>query len=103
MTGEYLNNRKNQSLDGAAESENELIDALVEFSSNVLFLANHEGLISPPRTKGLFISGAENIGRSLFGDDLIDNSFTTRSLYGGTPNVPEAKHLQYVLSCSRFS
>lgn len=96
MTGEYLNNRKNQSLDGAAESENELIDALVEFSSNVLFLANHEGLISPPRTKGLFISGAENIGRSLFGDDLIDNSFTTRSLYGGTPNVPEAKHLQYV-------
>lgn len=96
MTGEYLNHRNAQSSDGATESEKELFDALVEFSSNVLFLANHEGLISPPRTKGLFIAGAENIGRSLFGDELIDNLFTTRSLYAGTPNVPEAKRLQYV-------
>lgn len=59
----------------ADQVEHELIDVLVEFSSKVLFLANHEGLASPPGTAGLLMGGAEKLTRGIFGDELTDLSF----------------------------
>ncbi|HMS84515.1 MAG TPA: hypothetical protein PKD12_12755 [Nitrospira sp.] len=56
------------------DAEHELIDALVEFASKVLFLANHEGLLSPPDTPGLILGGAEKLNRGLFGDFITDRS-----------------------------
>ncbi|MBV6471566.1 hypothetical protein FBQ96_11505 [Nitrospirales bacterium NOB] len=53
-------------------AEHRLIDALVAFASKVLFLANHEGLASPPGTPGLLLGGAEKLNRGLFGDFLTD-------------------------------
>lgn len=56
------------------DAEHRLIDALVEFAAKVLFLANHEGLLSPPETPGLILGGAEKLNRGLFGDFITDHS-----------------------------
>jgi len=67
-----------EDLDGSRKSlldaEHELVDALVEFASKVLFLANHEGLLSPPETPGLILGGAEKFTRGILGDFVTDHS-----------------------------
>ena len=63
---------------GSAEKENEkkLLDVLVEFAQKVLFLANHEGLASPPGTPGLITGGIEKLNRGLFGDYVTDGRWS---------------------------
>lgn len=72
-----------------------LLDALVEFAQKVLFLANHEGLASPPATSGLILGGAEKLTRGLFGDAAV-GSASKQSFLLGTSRVPEIRKQQYV-------
>lgn len=73
-------------------AEHQLIDTLVEFASKVLFLANHEGLASPPGTPGLILGGAEKLNRGLLGDFLTDYS-----MYGLlNSGLAEDRKRQYV-------
>jgi hypothetical protein len=78
--------------DEKRQAEHRLIDALVEFSAKVLFLANHEGLASPPGTPGLLLGGAEKLNRGLFGDFLTDHSMY--ALFNS--ELAETKKQQYV-------
>ena len=71
LTEKYLlshDRRVNEAQDD--EDEARLLDALVEFAQKVLFLANHEKLVSPSRTKGLFWGVGEYLSRGLFSDHL---------------------------------
>lgn len=72
-----------------------LLNALVEFAQKMLFLANHEGLASPPETSGLILGGAEKLTRGLFGDAAVGGA-SKRSFFLGTSRVPEARKQQYV-------
>jgi len=72
-----------------------LLDAVVEFAQKVLFLANHEGLASPPETSGLILGGAEKLTRGLFGDAAVGGT-SKKSFILGTARVPEARKQQYV-------
>lgn len=72
-----------------------LLDALVEFAQKMLFLANHEGLVSPPETSGLILGGAEKLTRGLFGDAAVGGA-SKQSFVLGTSRVPEARKQQYV-------
>ena len=74
------------------QAEHRLIDALVEFATKVLFLANHEGLASPPGTPGLILGGVEKLSRGLMGDFLTDKSMYTFFNSG----LAETKKQQYV-------
>lgn len=95
LTENYLKSHERAADDVENIDERKLLDALVEFAQKVLFLANHEGLASPPGTKGLLLGGLENIWRGLFGDRLVDSSIES-PLIIGKPNVPETKKVQYV-------
>lgn len=55
--------------------QKQLLESLVEFAQKILFLANHEGLSSPPGTSGLILGGAEKFTRGLLGDSITDHSF----------------------------
>lgn len=69
-----------------------LLDALVEFAEKVRFLANHEGLVSPPPTSGLILGGAEKFTRGLLGDRITDHS-----IYGVLGlGLAETKQQRYV-------
>ena len=72
-----------------------LLDALVEFAQKMLFLANHESLVSPPETSGLILGGAEKLTRGLFGDAAVGGA-SKQSFVLGTSRVPEARKQQYV-------
>ncbi|CUS35406.1 exported hypothetical protein [Candidatus Nitrospira nitrosa] len=70
------------------KDETKLLEALVEFAQKILFLANHEELVSPPSTNGLLLGGAEYLARGLLGDKLIDLAYTK--------TLPEYRNRSYV-------
>ncbi|MBX3334503.1 MAG: hypothetical protein KF876_10275, partial [Nitrospira sp.] len=72
LTEAFLKSHNGNTDMGDSHEEKKLLDALVEFAQKLLFLANHEGLSSPPGTSGLILGGAEKINRGLFGDSLTD-------------------------------
>ena len=72
LTETFLKSHNGNKDVGNSHDEKKLLDALVEFAQKLLFLANHEGLSSPPGTSGLILGGAEKINRGLFGDSLTD-------------------------------
>ncbi|CAE6785704.1 MAG: hypothetical protein H8K06_06150 [Nitrospira sp.] len=92
LTEAFLKSHNGNTHAGDSHEEEKLLDALVEFAQKLLFLANHEGLSSPPGTSGLILGGAEKINRGLFGDSLTD-----AGLYGifGS-GLAENRKQQYV-------
>lgn len=92
LTEAFLKSHDGNTDTGDSHDEKKLLDALVEFAQKLLFLANHEGLSSPPGTSGLILGGAEKINRGLFGDSLTD-----AGLYGifGS-GLAENRKQQYV-------
>lgn len=73
-----------------------LTDALVEFAQKVLFLANHDWLVSPPRSGGLILGGGESLLRGLFGDTPAD-WLSRNNLFGiGTSRVPQEEERAYL-------
>jgi len=76
------------------DEQNRLLDSLVEFAQKLLFLANHDGLASPPGTGGLVLGGGKNILRGLFGDDAI-GGYQKNSLIGKS-RAPQALTDRYV-------
>lgn len=50
------------------KQEHELLDGLIEFAQKILFLANHDTLISPDPSPGLIRGGINQINRGLFGN-----------------------------------
>lgn len=92
LTEAFLKSHNGNTDTGGSHDEKKLLDALVEFAQKLLFLANHEGLSSPPGTSGLILGGAEKINRGLFGDSLTD-----AGLYGifGS-GLAENRKQQYV-------
>ncbi|MEQ1720395.1 MAG: hypothetical protein ABL887_04700 [Nitrosomonas sp.] len=74
--------------------DHEDIDALVEFAQQVLFLANHDGLLARPSTPGLITGGLTDLNRILFGDALTDYKYSPYRLF--QDDVFEAKQIQYV-------
>jgi hypothetical protein len=92
LTEAFLKSHNGNADTEDSHEEKKLLDALVEFAQKLLFLANHEGLSSPPGTSGLILGGAEKINRGLFGDSLTD-----AGLYGifGS-GLAENRKQQYV-------
>ncbi|MBK9945901.1 MAG: hypothetical protein IPP12_01770 [Nitrospira sp.] len=74
--------------------QRKLTDALIGFAQKVLFLANHDWLVSPPRSGGLILGGGERLVRGLFGDDVAD-SLSTQS-YIGPSRVPQEEERAYL-------
>ncbi len=74
--------------------DHEDIDALVEFAQQVLFLANHDGLLARPSTPGLITGGLTDLNRILFGDALTDYKYSPYRLFQN--DVFESKQIQYV-------
>jgi len=79
--------------DTERKAENKLLDALVEFAQKILFLANHEGLSSPPETPGLVTGGTGKISRGLFGD-MVTDRVSPFMLF--PENLSQGKRNQYV-------
>ena len=93
LTENYLKSHDSIAGDAETKDETRLLDALVEFAQKVLFLANHEGLASPPGTPGLIMGGLEKLNRSLFGDQLTDKFSPYRFFQ---PDLTEAQKNEYV-------
>lgn len=92
LTEAFLKSHDGNTDTGDSHDEKKLLDALVEFAQKLLFLANHEGLSSPPGTSGLILGGAEKINRGLFGDSLTDAGLY--GLFGS--GLAERRKQQYV-------
>jgi hypothetical protein len=79
-----------------SNDQRRLTDALVEFAQKVLFLANHDWLVSPPRSGGLIFGGGESLLRGLFGDAPADK-LSRNDLFGyGTSRVPQEEERAYI-------
>jgi hypothetical protein len=92
LTEAFLKSHNGNTDTEDSPEERKLLDALVEFAQKLLFLANHEGLSSPPGTSGLILGGAEKINRGLFGDSLTDSGLYR--LFGS--GLAEYRKQQYV-------
>ncbi|ULA58451.1 MAG: hypothetical protein LZF60_50185 [Nitrospira sp.] len=92
LTEAFLKSHNGNTGTSDSHEEKILLDALVEFAQKLLFLANHEGLSSPPGTSGLILGGAEKINRGLFGDSLTDAGLY--GLFGS--GLAESRKQQYV-------
>ena len=76
--------------------QRKLTEALIQFSQKVLFLANHDWLVSPPGSGGLILGGGSSLLRGLFGDGPAD-WLSRRDLFGyGTSRVPQAEEQAYL-------
>jgi hypothetical protein len=72
----------------------EQLEKLVEFAQKVLFVANHDGLLTPPSWSGLVVGGLSDLNRALFGDALTDYKFSPYRLF--QLDALDAKRTQYV-------
>ncbi len=94
LTEDYLKAHNDARNGVVSKAQKQLIENLVEFAQKILFLANHEGLASPPRSEGLVMGGSESILRGLFGDEIMDG--TEKSNIFTQSSVPRAMTRRYV-------
>lgn len=87
-------NGTNRTREGSDQKK--LTDALVEFAQKVLFLANHDWLVSPPGSAGLILGGGESLLRGLFGDGPADRLSRSNFFGFGTSRVPQAEEQAYI-------
>ncbi|MDR4462722.1 MAG: hypothetical protein MRJ66_00490 [Nitrospira sp.] len=96
LTEVFLSSHGDGNRSSNLDDQRKLTDALVEFSQKVLFLANHDWLVSPPGSAGLILGGGTSLLRGLFGDDPAD-WLSRSSLFGiGTSRVPQAEEQAYI-------
>lgn len=94
LTEKYLELHNGKPNGADSDQQDRLLESLVEFAQKILFLANHEGLASPPGSDGLIVGGGKNILRGLLGDQIIE--IYDRSQVFGSPHVPSATTRRYV-------
>ena len=87
-------NGTNRTREGS--DQRKLTDALIQFAQKVLFLANHDWLVSPPGNDGLIVGGGKSLLRGLFGDNRADMLSRSSFLGLGTSRVPEAEEQAYI-------
>ncbi|CUS39977.1 hypothetical protein [Candidatus Nitrospira nitrificans] len=94
LTERYLQLHNGAGNGADINEQKQLLESLVEFAQKILFLANHEGLASPPGSDGLIVGGGKGILRGLLGDEFMDGY--EKSTLFGQPHVPKAMTRRYV-------
>lgn len=94
LTKDFLTSHSGATRTTESDEQRLLTDNLVEFAQKVLFLANHDWLVSPPRDAGLILGGGENILRGLLGDYAIGK--LSRSPLLGPARIPESEERGYI-------
>lgn len=96
LTETFLASHDGTNRTSEGNDQRKLTNALIQFAQKVLFLANHDWLVSPPRNDGLILGGGNNLLRGLFGDYLADSLSRSSFLGFGTSRVPQAEEQAYI-------